>query len=284
MKIFVTGGTGFIGSHFVAAALAAGHEVLALRRARSEPRITLTSPPHWLDGELSGDWSGALRTCDALLHFAAAGVDLRAADWDRCFATNVTASLALWRAAADAGVRSFVIAGSCFEYGRAAERYEFIPPDAPLEPTGPYHASKAAATMAALALAIERKLALTILRPFHVFGPGETPGEAEFRFWPSLVRAARAGEDFPMTAGEQVRDFVSVENIARSFLHAAEHPAAPVIPLIENLGSGSPQTLRAFAEHWWHQLGARGRLLPGALPYRADEVMRYVPLLTPHAA
>jgi hypothetical protein len=37
--------------------------------------------------------------------------------------------------------------------------------------------------------------------------------------------------------------------------------------------------VREFAEHWWQKFEARGKLLFGALPYRADEVMRYVPLV-----
>ena len=64
---------------------------------------------------------------------------------------------------------------------RGLPRGFFIPTDAPLEPTGPYHASKAAATMAALGLAVDRKLSLSVLRPFHVFGEGEE----ETRFWPA---------------------------------------------------------------------------------------------------
>ncbi|MGB8167270.1 MAG: NAD-dependent epimerase/dehydratase family protein, partial [Chthoniobacteraceae bacterium] len=158
-------------------------------------------------------------------------------------------------------------------YGRAGERYEFIPTDAPLEPIGPYHSSKAAATMAAIGLASERRVSLRVLRPFHAFGTGE----AAFRFWPSLVEAAGRGVDFPMTAGEQVRDFVPVDVVAAKFLRVLGDPAPPGLPVIENVGGGHPQTVRAFAEKWWHTLQAPGKLLVGAVPYRAHEVMRYVP-------
>ena len=284
MKLFVTGGTGFIGANFLAAACSAGHEVFALRRPGSSPRLPLPAQPRWLEGGLDDDWTAPLGACDALVHFAAAGVNPADAGWEQCFETNVTAALKLWRQASDSGVRQFVVCGSCFEYGRAGERYEFIPTNAPLEPTGPYHASKAAATMAALGLAVERQASLRVLRPFHVFGPGEAP----LRFWPALVAAAQRGDDFPMTAGAQVRDFVPVAAVAAAFLRALRDPALPGEPVIENLGSGQPQTLRAFAESWWRQLRAPGELRLGALPYRPGEVMRYVPLLPPpppaHAA
>ena len=48
------------------------------------------------------------------------------------------------------------------------------------------------------------------------------------------------------------------------------------LPRIRNLGSGRPQSVRQFAEYWWREFGARGKLLFGSLPYRSDDVMRYV--------
>jgi nucleoside-diphosphate-sugar epimerase len=95
---------------------------------------------------------------------------------------------------------------------------------------------------------------------------------------PTRNRAALSGGDFPMTAVEQVRDFVPVEAVAAEFVAtAAQAPLAPGVPWVRNVGTGRPQTLRAFAEHWWTQWNASGKLLPGALPYRQYEVMRYVP-------
>jgi UDP-glucose 4-epimerase len=276
MHVFLTGGTGLIGSHFLRRALGEGHQITALRRPGSQPRIELAQQPAWVEGDLEGDWSEAMGTCDTLVHLAAHGMDLKAGDWQECFRWNVTASLKLWQAAAEAGIRRFIIAGSCFEYGRSGERYEFIPVNAPLEPTAPYHASKAAASMAALGLAVEKKLELTLLRPFHVYGPGEAP----HRFWPSLRRAAAAGEDFPMSEGRQVRDFVPVVQVASAFLKAAARDdPTPAFPLIENVGSGRPRTLLSFAQEEWEAAAATGRLLPGKIPMRASEVMRYVPEL-----
>jgi nucleoside-diphosphate-sugar epimerase len=275
-RIFLTGGTGFLGSHFLAQALSAGHEVFALRRPGSTPRISLPAEPHWLEGRLDDGWAGELSACDRLVHLAAAGVDPRQCDWQQLFDVNLTQSLSLWKQAAEAGIRRFIIAGSCFEYGSSGERYDFIPADAPLEPTGPYHASKAAATLTARAFAVEKKLELLVLRPFHLFGEGEEKN----RFWPALRKAALAGENFPMTSGEQVRDFIPVEYAAKIFLAALDDPALrPGQPEIRNLGTGKPQTLAQFAETWWKQWNATGRLQFGAVPYRPNEVMRYVPLL-----
>jgi nucleoside-diphosphate-sugar epimerase len=115
---------------------------------------------------------------------------------------------------------------------------------------------------------------MLIMRIFQVFGEGEL----ESRFWPSLRKAAIAGEDFPMTRGEQIRDFIPVETVGGAFVGAlARTDLCAGEPKVENLGTGKPQTLRAFAEFWWKQWKAKGRLKVGMLPYRDNEVMHYVP-------
>ena len=111
------------------------------------------------------------------------------------------------------GVKYFIIAGSCFEYGKSGNRYSYIPTDAPLEPSNSYATSKALASIAIRQWAEEHRVALEILRVFHVYGEGEL----FTRFWPSLRSAALEGRDFPMTNGEQLRDFQPVTSVARVF-------------------------------------------------------------------
>ena len=279
MRIFLTGATGFIGSHVLRLALDEGHTVLALRRPGSEPRVEISGQPKWCEGCMEDDWGSELEGCDALIHTAAHGVATGGDSWDDCFWINVNQSLHLWKEAASAGVKRLVICGSCFEYGLSGLSYEKIPTDAPLIPTSAYGASKAAATLAAQALAINMKLELVVMRLFHIFGEGE----AEGRFWPSLVRAANQGSDLPMTEGDQVRDFTPAQFAAQCLLNACDSSKLVLrkgIPLIQNIGTGNAQSLKQFATHEWKRLGAHGKLLTGALSYRSDEVMRYVPEVT----
>ena len=291
MTLFVTGATGFIGSHFLRVSLKADHSLVALRRSpTSRPRIPIKNEEQmvasgqlqWLNKAMTGVTTADLEGCDIFVHFAAAGVSPQDSDWTTLFQTNVTDSLALWLQAVKAGIKRFVICGSCFEYGLSGERYDFIPVDAPLEPTTPYAASKAAATMAIMALAHEHKLYVVIARPFHVYGVGESGN----RFWPSLRQAAFAGEDFPMTLGEQVRDFIPVEKVATGFLDESSQlfnlsdAQSFTWPRIVNIGSGHPQTLRQFAEQWWKQWDAQGNLLLGKIPHRNQELMKCVPELS----
>lgn len=277
MRLFVTGATGFIGSHFVRAALLAGHDVVALRRSdNSQPRIALEGKPVWLTAPLGEVDENAFEGIDAVVHLAAAGVNTQEQNWEELFQANVSDSVKLWIQAARAGVQQFVICGSCFEYGRAAARYEFVPPDAPLEPTSAYGVSKAAASMAAIVLARQYQLQLIIARPFHVFGEGES----EHRLWPALRRAALAGEDFDLSPGEQVRDFMPAEDVAVILLaNCTSSDTKPGVARILHIGTGRPQTVRQFAESWWAKWNATGRLRFGTQPYRASEVMRYVPLI-----
>jgi nucleoside-diphosphate-sugar epimerase len=227
------------------------------------------------------DWSTPLAQCAALVHLAAVGVNPQGAGREELFEVNVRQSTRLWECAVAAGIKRLVICGSCFEYGTSGERYESIPVDAPLEPANPYAESKVAATQVALEMGRAKRLELIVLRPFHVFGEGE----AATRFWPGLRRAAACGEDFPMTPGEQVRDFTPVNVVAEAFVAALTRTDLTAgEPIIENVGTGVPTRLLEFARHWWETWQATGRLLPGAVPYRDGEVMRYVPQLPGRAA
>lgn len=271
MKIFLTGGTGFVGSHFLQQALAQGHEVIALRRPGSQPRIVLSHQPAWLDGALDGDHCASLAGVDVLVHLASHTPNPPYDTLDRCLYWNVFAPLQLTRQAVEQGVKQFIVAGSCFEYGRSADRLGDLDVDSPLEPALSYPTSKAAASVAFMGLARELNLQLKLLRIFQVYGEGEPTS----RLWPSLMKAALAGQDFPMSAGEQVRDFIPVEEVARQFVGALDFSdSLPGRPIVSHVATGQPQSLLSFAEHWWQQWGGNGKLIVGAVPYRHNEVMR----------
>lgn len=274
MKIFITGATGFVGSHFLNQAHAAGHEIVAQRRPGSLPRIALDRQPTWVDRPLDGEFEAELQGCKVFVHLASHTPNPPYDTLANCLRWNVQASLALAEQARCAGVERFLVAGSCFEYGRSAQRYERIPVDAPLEPTLSYPTSKAAASVAFVGFAAEHKLRLQLLRIFQVFGEGEPPT----RLWPSLLVAAREGRDFPMSLGEQVRDFIDVRDVAAAFVRALGFDGCePGIARVAHVGTGRPQRLADFARHWWEAQGATGQLQLGAVPYRYNELMRLVP-------
>lgn len=276
MKLFLTGGTGFIGSHFINQAHQAGHEIVAQRRPGSQPRLALEREPTWVDRPLDGDFSAELAGCEAVVHLASHTPNPPYDKLEACLYWNVQATIHLFEQARVAGISRFLCAGSCFEYGRSAERYDAIPVDAPLEPTLSYPASKAAASVALIGFAMEHKLLLKIYRIFQVFGEGEP----ETRMWPSLQRAAAAGADFPMTEGEQLRDFIDVIDVAAAFIRGLDfNETRAGHPVVANIASGKPQSLASFAKFWWSAFGATGTLQIGKVPYRYNEIMRLVPKL-----
>jgi nucleoside-diphosphate-sugar epimerase len=278
MKIFVTGGTGFLGSYFISAAVKNGHEVIALRRPHSKPKVqnSQLKKVNWIEGQLSGDYGIYLKQCDALVHFASAGVSPQPASWDLCFKVNLINSLKLCESAVDAGVDKLLIAGSYAEYGKSALRYEAIPSNAALEPIGPYACSKAASFIAIHGFAIEKKIKLCYLRVFSAYGEGQNKSN----LWPSLYESANSGNDYPMTMGEQIRDFISVKEVADKFVDSLLFDKVKSgIPLVKNIGSGKPRTVLEFSQYWWKKWNAKGKLLTGAIPYRDYEIMRYVPMI-----
>ena len=277
MRIFLTGGTGFIGSHYLDRMSGTAHRVTAVRRPGTLPRADALHQATWLEKPLDAVDESDMASHDTLVHLASAGVSPKAATWQDLVYWNVTVSTRILEAAQRAGIRRFVIAGSSAEYGQSADEHDFIPVEAALRPVSPYAASKAAACILASTFAGVSQVELVYLRIFSAYGERQY----EQNFWPSLKAAALAGKDFPMTPGDQVRDFIRVEDVADAIAHATERTdVAPGVPRLVNVGSGNPVSMREFAQRCWAEWGARGRLLPGALAYRPNEPMRFVPKIS----
>ncbi len=273
MKLFVTGGTGFVGSHFLQRVMSAGHDVVAQRRPGSRPRIALDREPVWVDRALDGDFRPALGGCEALVHFASHTPNPPYAPLDECLYWNVHATARLLQQAAAMGVHRVLIAGSCFEYGLGALHQDRVHPGSEMRPTQSYAISKAAATTACLGMASALSLRLQVLRIFQVFGAGESA----LRFWPSLRSAALNGLDFEMSAGTQIRDFIPVAEVAARFLEALDFEGVEMgRPVLRNIGTGRGQSLLSFAQFWWSKWGASGTLRPAKIGLRPGELERLV--------
>jgi nucleoside-diphosphate-sugar epimerase len=134
-------------------------------------------------------------------------------------------------------------------------------------PTEPYGQSKLAAEALARAHCRAKGSPLCVLRPSVLYGPGAPTG----MLLSSMLETLRKGEPFAMTPGEQLRDFLHVEDVASAVLAILEQRAEGTW----NLSSGASCTVRQAAE-----LGATIAKHPellriGALPYRQNEVFDY---------
>ena len=276
MKIFLTGGTGFIGSHVLKELLGSNIEVIAHRRKETSlPKIPIEHPIFWLTKPVSELKSDDFVGVDVLIHLASHSVQYPFDSLENNIHFNVVEPIGMFGKAHDAGVTKYLVAGSCFEYGLSGERYEYIPTSAPLEPTNDYATSKAMSYLAFRQFALNKDICLSYLRFFHIYGQGEPPN----RLWPSVQRAANEGDDFFLTSGEQVRDFLNVKDLAYE-INARLFDLNEISSkqfVVENLGSGKPQSVKDFVSDIWMKTGAKGNLVFGAKPYRQGEVMRYVP-------
>lgn len=277
MKIFITGATGLIGSHLINEFYTNTKDVelLCLKRSKnSQSRVELVKQPTWINKPLDEVIESDLVDIDIVIHLSAHSMNPPYDTLENCLYWNVIAPLRMFELAKKMGVDRFVVAGSCFEYGKSGEEYDFIPVNAPLKPTNTYAASKAAASTIFYQFALENKVTLIYTRIFHVYGEGEY----KERLWPSLMLAAKSGSDFEMTKGEQKRDFIYVRDVANKLMNFCfDIKIHRKEPIFINIGSNQPQTVLQFSQKWWKKWKAKGKLLVGSKEYRENEIMSYVP-------
>ena len=264
-KALVTGASGFIGSRLVRALVEDGGDVVALiRPSTSRRRVQdLAGEVEIVELELTevASHADAFRGVRVIHHLAAAGVDPRGSDPAALVEANVLGTLRLLELARKLDVDRFVYAGSCFEYGSGSRVAE----DAPLQPRSAYAATKSAGWLLAEAAAATDGLPVVALRPFTVYGPSEAP----HRLIPSCVLAALEGRPIELTAGEQRRDFVYVDDAVEAFVTAASSPAA--VGGVFNVCSGIATPVRDVAQTIATLSGTLSEVRLGAIPYRKGE-------------
>ena len=270
MKVLVTGGGGFIGSHLVRALLARGDSVRVLDdwstglRSRLEG---LTGDLDVLDGDIR-DARAAERACDGaqgVLHEAAqvsvaASVDDPVTTAD----VNVTGLVTLLRAC---GSRRFVLASSCAVYGEPATVRQAE--SDPVAPASPYAASKLAGE-AFVRAACREGLRGVSLRYFNVYGAGQRPDSAYAAVVPAFFAALGSGLS-PVIHGDgsQSRDLVHVDDVVRANLLALDAPEA-ALGRAFNVGTGRATSVLELARGIAGALGVT--FTPTFAPARAGDV------------
>ncbi len=257
MKVFLTGGTGFIGSYVLKKLIDSNYEVKALSRIGSKTKINLYGhEPQWLFKNLNEIKEEDLFGIDIVIHLATAGVTPQIATWEELVEVNVLSGIKLMQKSLKASVKRFICSGSAFEYG-FNHNFEKIPPDAPLNPPNPYAASKVAGFQLMKSFAEFENIEFFYGRIFTAYGEGQYSKN----LWPSLKKAALNNLDFIINSGNEIRDFIPVEKVADHICAAIKRK--DIIyrqPKIINIGSGEATTIGDFAKAEWSKFNTLGRL------------------------
>ena len=272
MRVLVTGGAGFIGSHVVEALTARGHEAVV---------FDLRDGPDVRDGEAVAP---ALRGVDAVCHQAAmVGLGTGFGDAPDYVSHNDLGTAVLLAAMAAAGVRRLVLAGSMVVYGEGsyacvwhgpvrpgpravadldAGRFEprcprcgeeltpgLVGEDAPVDPRNVYATTKLTQEHLAANWARATGGAAVSLRYHNVYGP-RMPRDTPYAGVASFFRSALARGEAPRVFedGGQRRDFVHVRDVASANVAALESEAREGALTAYNTGSGDPHTVGEMAQ------------------------------------
>ncbi len=279
MRILVTGGAGFIGSHLVDALASGSDDIVALddlsvgsranleRHARNE-RVRVVEA----DVRDAAACREAVQGCDVVYHLAVQCLRVSLGDPQLVHAVNAGGTLNLLMAARGAAVRRFVYCSSSEVYGNGTR----VPMDEehPLVPTTPYGASKLAGEAYARSFQLTYGLPVTVVRPFNTYGPRahfEGPyGEVLPRF---LVRAMN---DLPLVIfgdGKQTRDFTYVDDTVAGLVAAARSDA--LVGGVVNIARGEEVSIEGLARIVLESVG-KPKLAIEHQPARPGDVRRHV--------
>lgn len=273
MKVLVTGGAGFIGSHLAVALVRAGHRVRVIDNFASGKRSNLREVRGEVD-LLRGDCADpraaarAVAGVEAVYHEAAIPSVARSVEQPvPSHRANATATLTMLTAARDAGVRRFVYASSSSIYGDAPEpaKHERLPP----RPLSPYAVDKLAGEHYLRVFAQLYGLETLSLRYFNVFGPRQDPGSPYSGVISLFSSALLAGRQ-PVIYGDgrQSRDFTYVDNVVAANLLALT--AKGLRGQAVNVATGRAVTLRELLAALGRLTGQRARA--ERRPVRAGDI------------
>ena len=267
MKIAVTGASGFIGLHVLRAlGRQSDVEIVAASRTdipadvagRPVVRVALNlAEPSPQDFERLG-------RPDVVIHLAWGGLPHYRSLHH--FESELPQQYRFLGGLVRAGLPALVCTGTCFEYGmRSGALDESLVPD----PQNPYGFAKEALRRQLSFLRETTPFGLTWARLFYMYGEGQSPQS----LYSLLTDAGRRGErSFRMSAGEQLRDYLPVEEVAASLVALAiRAPDSGVV----NVCSGRPTAVRTLVEGWIRDKGWKIDLDLGHYPYPDYEPMAF---------
>jgi nucleoside-diphosphate-sugar epimerase len=270
-RILITGATGFIGSHLTRQLAASGNEIsVLLPPGAGLDRINdVSASLHVIPGDVlnPGDVAACLAEakpdlCFHLAWYVEPGKYLSS----EMNLDHLEAGVRLARQLAAAGCRRLVVTGTCFEYDLArqdASGRERLSERSPTAPRSLYAACKSSLQQVLEQLSALSGMAVAWPRLFYQYGPFED----ERRLVPVIILALLEGRSVALTPGEQVRDYLHVEDVASAIMATGLGSLTGPV----NIGSGTPVTVREIAEALGRVAGRPDLLAFGARDYAPDD-------------
>lgn len=266
MKIAVTGASGFVGRHVLRALSVAGHDsVTAVSRADAGDWLPQGMTHVRMDlADAPTDAFDALGRPDVLIHLAWGGLPNYSSSHH--FEAELPSNYRFLKGLVEQGLRSILCVGTCFEYGM---RNGMLEESLVASPHNAYAFAKDALRQQLSFLRQSHSFELTWARLFYMYGEGQTPSSLYGQF---SAAVARGDTEFRMSGGEQLRDYLPVEDVARIIVSLATRAADSGVI---NVCSGTPTSVRKLAEDWARQRGWSGEFVLGHHPYPAHEPMAF---------
>ena len=271
-RILITGAKGFVGTHLAPVLTLGGARLTQWIRPGS---LTVFDCEVYNKIDLSDrkQVSNAISSLkpNFVVHLAASKVRSNiACDFIDNYCANISMATNLINSCRDlSSFQKFIFLGSCDEYGSISCPFKESQRE---DPSNAYGLAKLAITKMLGALAHTEKFPSIVLRPSVIYGPRQ----GTEMFLSALIQALVAGEDFAMTAGDQYRDFVYVDDVVTAIILALNADEA-LNGRVFNIGSGKSQKVNDIAALVAAQVGnpALAHIKFGAKPYRLNEVMDY---------
>ena len=266
MKIAVTGATGFIGRHVLSVLLREKSEVYAITR-HPEKLANLDKSINVIKLDIGDSYANSFEKIgspDVLIHLAWDGLPNYKSLYH--FETELPKQYMFLKRIIDDGLTSLFVAGTCFEYGMQTGA---LSPDMETRPNNPYGYAKDALHKQLEYLKAIKPFNLTWARLFYMYGEGQPTTS----LYPKLLHAVKCGDKvFNMSGGEQLRDYLPVEVVARQIVSLAltKCNVGNV-----NICSGKPISVREQVEKWLLENNCKIELNLGYYPYPDYEPMEF---------
>jgi dTDP-6-deoxy-L-talose 4-dehydrogenase (NAD+) len=264
----VTGATGFVGRHVISELLARGHSVLAIardiKRAQDMPWFDHVE---FIQCDLHKSFKHLFQIEDlpnAIVHLAWTGLP----NYRDFFhiSENLPADLAFLEGAVKSGVPHLIVAGTCLEYGM---RYGPLTEEIETSPTTPYGFAKDTLRKALQLLQKETPFVLQWMRLFYMYGEGQNRNS----LLAQLDRAIADGQPvFNMSVGDQLRDYLPINDVAKNFATVLENPECQGVI---NCCSGTPVSVLDLVQQRCREKESDIRLNRGYFSYSDYEPLAF---------